>query len=111
MHTVVVEEARNGKSIGYLQQFVTKAMWVQKDLQLWRTRRSVGALSYYMWTNHLHIQEAWDDTVMMYKHDIIALVIVSAHHPCEAELSTLQKPLPLGVTHAASEMPSTPADE
>ena len=74
------------------------------------TRRSVGALSYYMWTNHLHIQEAWDGTVMMYKHGTKALVIVSAYHLCEAELSTLQKPPPLGVTHTASEMPGTPAD-
>ena len=47
---------------------------------------------------------------MMYKHGTKALVIVSAHHPCEADLSALQKPLPLGVTHAASEMTSTPAD-
>ena len=41
---------------------------------------------------------------MMYKHGIKALVIVSAHLPCEAELSTLEKPVPLGVTHADSEM-------
>ena len=31
----------------------------------------------------------------------------SAHLPCEAEQSTLQKPVPLGVTHADSEMLST----
>ena len=55
-----------------------------------RTRRSVGALSYYMWTHHLHIQEEWDGTVMMYKHDTKALAILSAHQSCEAELSTLQ---------------------
>ena len=46
---------------------------------------------------------------MMYKHGTKALVVVSAHLPCEAEQSTLQKPVPLGVTHADSEMLSTPA--
>ena len=46
---------------------------------------------------------------MMYKQDTKALVIISAQLPCEAELSTLQKPVPLGVTHADSEMLSTPA--
>ena len=45
---------------------------------------------------------------MMYKHGMKALVIVSAQLLCEAELSTLQKPVPLGVTHADSQMLSTP---
>ena len=46
---------------------------------------------------------------MMYKQGTKALVIISAQLPSEAELSTLQKPVPLGVTHADSEMLSTPA--
>ena len=63
-----------------------------------------------MSNNRHHIPEAQDGTVMMYKHGTKALVIVSAQLPCEAELSTLQKPVALGVTHADSEkMLSTPA--
>ena len=74
-------------------------------------RRSVWELTYYMWNNHHHIEEAWDGTAMMYKHGTHVLVIFSAYQPREAELSTLQKPVPLGVKHADSEMLSTSADQ
>ena len=62
---------------------MAKARWGTKTLT---TEQGQGEVLehcriMYMWTNHLHIQEAWDDTVMMYKHGTKALVIVSTHHP------------------------------